>query len=236
MAAFTTASITGSGAITVRVKIIFSCGTPEPPLKAIEPLYGPAPRLAGFTDTERMAGVVAALCVTESHPLLEAVAANVTACPVEVTDTVCAAGGGLPVVYANASGFGVAARDAAPETVSVTATVCATPPVGVTVMLPLYVPGARPAGLTETLKLTFPVPDAGVTASHAPPVLVPALAVKLCEPVICRLCAAGSAPFCVYANASVDGLMVTGTPPPATLNVTEICVTTPPVVIKSTAP
>src|ERR1039458_5885985 len=63
---------------------------------------------------------------------------------------------------------------------SVTATVCATSPVGVTVMLPLYAPGARPAGLTETLKLTFPVPDAGVTASHAPPVLVPALAVKLC--------------------------------------------------------
>src|ERR1039457_6660648 len=99
-----------------------------------------------------MAGVVAALCVTESHPLLEAVAANVTACPVEVTDTVCAAGGGLPVAYANASGFGAAARGGAAGTVGAPARVRATPPVGVTVMLPLSARGARPAGLTETLK------------------------------------------------------------------------------------
>jgi hypothetical protein len=134
-------------------------------------------------------------------------------------------------VYANASEFGAAARDGATETVSVTATTCAAPPAGVTVMLPLYTPGARPAGLTETLKVTFPCSRPGVTASHAPPVLVAALAVKLCEPVICRLCAAGIAPFCVYVNASVDGLTVTGPLPVATVNATGICVTTPPAVV-----
>lgn len=192
--------------------------------------------MAGFTETDRVAGVVAPLCVTESHPLLAAVAVKVTADTVEVTDTVCAAGGGLPAVNVNASGFGVAVSDAAAETVSITATVCATPLAGVTVMLPLYVPAARPAGLTETLKVAFPVADPGVTASHVPPLLVPALAVKLCEPVICRLCAAGSVPFCVYVNASVDGLMETGTLPLATVNVTAICVTTPPAVVKVTVP
>src|ERR1700691_3840868 len=98
LAALTTAPIWGVGAVTVRATLMVSCRVPEPPLKVTEPAYEPAPRLAGFAETVRVEGVVAALCVTESQPVLAAVAVNATAGPVAVTDTVCAAGGGLPAV------------------------------------------------------------------------------------------------------------------------------------------
>jgi hypothetical protein len=118
----------------------------------------------------------------------------------------------------------------------VTLTVCATPPAGVTVIVPSYVPGARDAGVTETFKVALFVPDAGVTASQLPPLVVAATAVKLCEPVICKLCAAGTGPFCVYANASVVGLTLNGALVPLTVKLTAICETTPPEVVSVTVP
>jgi hypothetical protein len=103
-------------------------------------------------------------------------------------------------------------------------------------MVPLYVPGARPAGAADTVKVAFPAPANGVTDSQLPPVVVAALAVKLWEPVICRLCATGSVPFWVNANVSDDGLMVTGPLPLVTVNVTGISVITPVAVVRVTVP
>ena len=108
--------------------------------------------------------------------------------------------------------MGEAARPG-PETVRVTPSVSAVPPVGVTVIVPVYEPAARPAGVVVTVRLALPVPDVGVTASHVPPPLVMALAVKLCDPLTCRVWAAGEAPPWTYANASELG--VTRNPAPA---------------------
>jgi hypothetical protein len=54
--------------------------------------------LAGFTETDKVAGVVVAVGDTESHPLLEAVAVKVVAAPPEVIERICAGGTGpLPL-------------------------------------------------------------------------------------------------------------------------------------------
>src|ERR1039457_1524071 len=59
----------------------------------------------------------------------------------------------------------------AEETVSVTETVCGLllAADGVMVIVPLYVPGFRPAGLTDTLKLAGAVAVIGLTVSQLPP-------------------------------------------------------------------
>jgi hypothetical protein len=45
-------------------------------------------------------------------------------------------------------------------------------PGAVIVIVPLYVPVARPAGFTETLRLVGAVPLAGVTDSQLPPLAI----------------------------------------------------------------
>jgi hypothetical protein len=73
------------------------------------------------------------------------------------------------------------------------------------VIVPLYVPAARPAGVVVTVRLALPVPDVGVTESHVPPPLVLAVAVKACDPLTCTVWAAGEAPPWTYANCERAG-------------------------------
>jgi hypothetical protein len=70
-------------------------------------------------------------------------------------------------------------------------------PAETTVILPLYVPGARPPPLTSTLRLAGVVPPEGVTESQVPPDVVLALTVKVTAPpelVMATLAGAGAAP------------------------------------------
>jgi len=90
--------------------------------------------------------------------------------------------------------FGVATIVAL-ETVRVTGTACAVPPDGVTVIVPVKVPMAMPAGFTDTLSVAFPVPEVGATLNQLPPLVTEAPAVKSCDPVIVNVCAAGIDPF-----------------------------------------
>jgi hypothetical protein len=86
------------------------------------------------------------------------------------------------------------------------------------VIAPLYEPAARPAGVVVTVRLALLVPEVGVTESHVPPLLVLALAVKLCDPLTWTVWAAGDAPPWKYANSSELG--VSRNPAPETLKVT----------------
>jgi hypothetical protein len=52
-------------------------------------------------------------------------------------------------------------------TVSVTATVFEEAPAALTVRLPVYVPAVSPAVFTVVVNVLLPLPDAGLTASHA---------------------------------------------------------------------
>jgi hypothetical protein len=61
---------------------------------------------------------------------------------------------------------------------------------------PSYVPPVKFAmmdAFTETLRVALPPPEVGFTASHAPPELVEAVAVKLCGAVTAMFWAVGAA-------------------------------------------
>ena len=79
-------------------------------------------------------------------------------------------------------------------------------PVAVTVIAPLYVPGVRPAMLTETVTAEGAVPEVGLTLSHV--ALSVALQFNVPPPVLVmpRDWFAGFAPPAVAVKLKLDGL------------------------------
>jgi hypothetical protein len=79
-------------------------------------------------------------------------------------------------------------------TVRVTETICEVTPAAEIVIVPLYVPAARPAGATDTVRGEGAVPDVGVTLNHE--ALKAALQVSVPPPllVICSDCPGGIVP------------------------------------------
>ena len=73
------------------------------------------------------------------------------------------------------------ACDTGPLTLRLTGTVCGglPAPLGVIVIVPLYVPGDSPAGFTEIVSVLFTLPLVGVTDSQLPPDVVDAAAVNV---------------------------------------------------------
>jgi hypothetical protein len=120
-------------------------------------------------------------------------------------------------------GLSVRVGRGAAVTVKVTATVRGlfAAPALATETVPVYVPAARPVGLTVTLIDPGVVPLAGVTVSHEPPVVVVLVVVKLrAAPLLLvdTLCAAGADPPACAVNDRVVGLSVRlGTPAAVTV-------------------
>jgi hypothetical protein len=87
---------------------------------------------------------------------------------------------------------------------------------------PEYVPGERPAGDTDTLRLAGVAPAVGLTDSQLPPMVVVAVTLKLkAAPVLCTnsAWAAGWEPPVWYPNASAE-LVTTSAGAAVTVKVT----------------
>lgn len=88
----------------------------------------------------------------------------------------------LPVACVKVSDAGVAASTGGERTFRLTATVCGLPGIVLPPLsaanesVPLYVPAARPAGVTPTVNVAVPplvtTADAGENVSHVPPLIV----------------------------------------------------------------
>jgi hypothetical protein len=143
--------------VTTRVIGIAGSGLPPEGVMITEVVFVPGGSPAGFTLNVIADGVVedavplnglmtshdvAGFCATE----------NVTALPLELTDSVCEAGLAVPTWYKNGSGaVGVTVSVVVPVTLSDTG-ICARSPLVVlcATMLPEYVPTGRPEGSTLT--------------------------------------------------------------------------------------
>jgi len=166
--------------------------------------------------------------VTDSQlPLLAALAVKLAVPPLAVTvncpgDTILP----LPVWYPKASDGGLTEKDGSVITSRVTCTTTAVPPVGVIVMLPLWLPGVRFPWFTETDKMACVVAEAVLTNSQLPVLTVATVNGTLADPAALDTvndCAAGAAPPDTAVKFSVVLLTVTlppvggGLPPPALL-------------------
>jgi len=129
-------------------------------VKVIEPLYVPGARLPGATETETVPGVLPELlplAMSQLPPLGVATAAETEygmTPPVLVTFNVCGGDEVLPVAPVKLSDVGdteKAPTGCAAVTFKVTLQTKTAPTSGAdTAATPVYVPTARPAGLTES--------------------------------------------------------------------------------------
>jgi hypothetical protein len=153
------------------------------------PVYVPAASPVVFTDTTSVLGAVPEVGVTLSQlppDVVDALADHVSVPPPAfVNETFCAAGLAPPAVPLKVSVAGVKAI-AGPGgfTLSVTATVCGVlvAPGAVTVIVPLYVPAAKPEMFTAAATVLGAVPEVGETLSQLPPEVVEAAAVQVIVP------------------------------------------------------
>src|SRR5712691_7070113 len=91
-------------ALTIRLTGSGDADPHAPALAPREPIYVPAAKPIGFTETESVPGVVPLAGFMESQlPLLVAVAVNGPAAPVQVNETVCGAEPAPPVKAVNDS-------------------------------------------------------------------------------------------------------------------------------------
>jgi hypothetical protein len=100
-------------------------------------------------------------------------------------------------LYVKLSGAGLAVSvGGGAFTVKVTFTTTAEPLLGVSVIVPVYVPTASDVGFTETLADIGVLPDPGVIVSQLPPVAATAdvklIGLAAVPPVIDSVCTAGS--------------------------------------------
>ena len=156
------------------------------------PVYVPAVRLAAFTDTATVPGVVPDAGVALNHPLPVAMVTAVVnasaVAGVALTEMFCAAGAAPPVCAVNESDAGVAEIVTGDVTVSVTGTLAlaAVDPRAVRVIVPLYEPATSPLPLAVTVTVVGVVPELGVTVSHVAElvavkiVAAPELTVSVC--------------------------------------------------------
>jgi hypothetical protein len=144
-------------------------------------------------ETVKLDGAVPLAVVTPSHPpgLLAAVAVKLALVAFEtVTGMLCALGVAEPATYAKLKLVVDTAMAGDPAIVSVTGTVMAVPPAGVTVICPLYIPPAKPVVVTETVMaltgVVYCIPAEVLNEIQLPPLVVVADTVKAAE-----LCPAG---------------------------------------------
>src|SRR5579872_2607937 len=99
-------SVNVHGGAIVRFTVTCNGVPPLSGVSVMTPMYGPAAKPAGFTDTETDCGVGPAGSVTPSHPALDAADTNETTEPVTLSG--CAAGAVPPCTARNDMGDGEA--------------------------------------------------------------------------------------------------------------------------------
>jgi ABC-type iron transport system FetAB permease component len=201
-------SVTG----TVRVVV--------PAVTVIAPWYVFAASPDAFTDTVRVAGVVAFDGATASHAAFEA-AVNVVAVPPALsTTTVWDAAAVPPIASENDKDTGTAVSDPAADRVSVTGTVRVVVP-AVTVIAPWFGPAASPdaLALTDTVRVPGVVAFPGATESQ---ITVEAAVKAIAVPVlvILTVCAAGAVPPIACENDKDAGMAVSDVVAADRVNVT----------------
>lgn len=198
----------------LRVKVTGTvCGVFAAPLAVIVivALYVPADIPAVLTLT--VMGSVSVVVVPDAvfnvnqDALWLAVQARVPP-PGFVTLTVCAAGLAAPWVAVNERLVGLSLIVGAALTVRVTGTVCGVlvAPVAEIVMVPLYVPAARPLMFTLAATDPLPVPEVGLRLNQFTLSLTVQLSVPEPEFVMLTFWLAGFAPPCVAVKVKLEGL------------------------------
>jgi len=147
LAAFTTLLMVGSGAVTVNVTLMLVEPVPVPvPLTRSVPMYEPTPNVClQGSRRHRQCGRPRGRCGPargrNGKPVAPAVTCAVKPrlCPPPETLTVCGDGSAPPAWYVNDSGVVGAVTVAAACTRRVTGIVTTVPPLGVMVMVAVYV-------------------------------------------------------------------------------------------------